>query len=447
MKTIAVDFGEGRGPVRPLHGVNNGPIGYGSLVDVSHHYRDLGVPYVRLHDPNWPHPREVDIPQVFPDPEADPDDPASYRFGPTDDYLRRIRETGAGIVYRLGVSIEHTPIKYYTHPPADFERWARVCAGIVRHYNHGWADGFEWGIRYWEIWNEPDIGDKMWSGTFEQYLELYQATAPVLKALDPDLKVGGYAAANPRSERVGQFLSYCRQHRLPLDFFSWHTYTDDPERLVQNAGRVREQLDAHGYSEAESHLNEWNYVGFDWGQIWQPGNEAMRRDAFEAQKNQPGASFCAAALIALQEASVDVACYYDGQPSALFCGLFDYYGVPTLTYRAFAWFRRALDCGEKVGVTLVEEDDANVRLYALAAFERERGAGAILLSHPGARAESVDVMLHGLPPGGSWGWRACRLEQAGPVEPQQFSRLSPEGQPLHVMLEPHAVVLIEVRGR
>jgi hypothetical protein len=37
------------------------------MLDNNHRYRELGVPYVRLHDTNWPHPREVDVPQVFPD--------------------------------------------------------------------------------------------------------------------------------------------------------------------------------------------------------------------------------------------------------------------------------------------------------------------------------------------------------------------------------------------
>jgi xylan 1,4-beta-xylosidase len=444
MRTIEVDFGKGRGPIRPLQGVNNGPIGYGSLVDVSHHYRALGVPYVRLHDPNWPHPREVDTPQVFPDPEADPDDPASYRFGPTDDYLQRILDTGAAIVYRLGVSIEHTPVKYYTHPPADFARWARVCAGIVRHYNHGWANGFRHGIRYWEIWNEPDIGDKMWSGTFEQYLELYRATAPVLKALDSELRVGGYAAANPRSERVGQFLSYCRQHRLPLDFFSWHTYTDDPERLAENARRVREQLDAQGFSQTESHLNEWNYVGFDWGQIWRPGNEEMRREAFELQKGRVGASFCAAALTVLQDASVDVCCYYDGQPSALFCGLFDYYGVPTLTYRAFAWFRQALDCGERAAVT---QGGKVPRLYALAAFDRERRAVVVLLSHPGDGELSLEIALRGLPPDRGWAWRVSPLPGDEAREPVRAPAEHAKTRRVRMTLGPHSVALVEVEVR
>ena len=82
--------------------------------------------------------------------------------------------------YRLGVTIEnHAWIKnYHAKPPRDFAKWARICEHIVRHYNEGWADGFKWNIKYWEIWNEPD-GNKptadgrpgpTWTGTNAQFL-------------------------------------------------------------------------------------------------------------------------------------------------------------------------------------------------------------------------------------------------------------------------------------
>jgi hypothetical protein len=41
--------------------VNNGPLCYGNVIDVTHSYKELAVPWVRIHDPNWPHPLEVDI--------------------------------------------------------------------------------------------------------------------------------------------------------------------------------------------------------------------------------------------------------------------------------------------------------------------------------------------------------------------------------------------------
>ncbi len=72
---ITVDFSKRLGVLKPLHGLNNGPINFGGMLNNSHRYRELGVPWVRLHDPNWPHPREVDVPQIFPDFDADPDDP------------------------------------------------------------------------------------------------------------------------------------------------------------------------------------------------------------------------------------------------------------------------------------------------------------------------------------------------------------------------------------
>ena len=61
----------------------------------------------------------------------------------------------------------------------------------MRHYNEGWAGGFHHGIRYWEIWNEPENRPAMWSGTDEQFLELYRVTAQTLREEFPGIKIGG----------------------------------------------------------------------------------------------------------------------------------------------------------------------------------------------------------------------------------------------------------------
>ena len=79
---------------------------------------------------------------------ADTESPASYRFLPTDDFLKSILATGSGVMYRLGESIEHTPRRYFVHKPADYDQWTKICLGIIRHYNEGWADGFHFNLRY-----------------------------------------------------------------------------------------------------------------------------------------------------------------------------------------------------------------------------------------------------------------------------------------------------------
>ncbi|HCD80812.1 MAG TPA: hypothetical protein DEQ65_00480, partial [Ruminococcaceae bacterium] len=96
----------------------------------------------------------VDVHRIFKNFNADENDPESYIFAPTDKYLKDITNAGTKVFYRLGASIEHD-FKYGTYPPASFEKWAKICEHIISHYNEGWAEGFNYNIEYWEIWNEP----------------------------------------------------------------------------------------------------------------------------------------------------------------------------------------------------------------------------------------------------------------------------------------------------
>lgn len=407
MRTITIDLSREAGVVKPLHGVNNGPLGYGSLVDVSHHFRGAGIPLVRLHDPNYPHPREIDIHTIFPDFSKDPADPASYDFAKSDYYIRTVIETGAKIVYRLGESIEHTPDKYYVYPPADYAKWAQICIGIIRHYNQGWANGFRYGIEYWEIWNEPDgAGPRMWNGTVEQYYDLYRVVAPILKGFDPSLKIGGYAAALVKviPDFFPNFMKMCAEEKLPLDFFSWHSYNDNPELVREISTFVRERLDSYGYTKTESHYNEWSFFDADWTAIFVPGNEHYRRDMFERGKGTQGASYSAAVLSLMQDLPIDAANYYDGQPSALFCGLFDYYGVPMKTYYAFQRFGELLRYEHRAHAACGEPG-----IYLCAAATTGEGGSALISNWRGVSGY-YDIALPGIGEG-EWVAEEYRIDR------------------------------------
>ena len=361
MRRILVDLEKKIGKIKPLHGVGNGPLHACGFWDWSDYYRELAIPFIRLSDQDYPNSRVIDIPQIFPDAGADPEDPACYDFERTDVYIQAIVDAGAKIIWRLGANIEHTQKKYYAHPPKDYARWAKVCIGVIKHYNQGWANGFRHDIRYWEIWNEPDLGPTWdvgcpggytWSGTFKQYADLYATAAKAIKAFDPALNVGGYAAAFPKGDLVPQFLAFCRESQVPLDFFSWHTYSNDPQVVAENARTVREQLDRHGYEKTESHLNEWNlkHEGF-----FAKGLEAVKKEHFERYKSEVGASFAASVFTLLQDASVDVANYYDTQPWSPWCGLFDMYGVPQKTFHAFKAFHMMLDYPDRVQAEVLDD--------------------------------------------------------------------------------------------
>ena len=164
------------------------------------------------------------------------------------------------------------------------------------HYDDGWAHGYRLGIRYWEIWNEPDLRP-FWAGTAPQYYALYAATARALKALHPWLEVGG-PALTTNNDLTGyreSLLAYIRANRLPLDFYSIHHYSDfteDPQDFARLGRSYRTLLDSYGFTHTSIQMTEWNY-----GLVDQPSS--MQRAAFAADS-----------LLAMQDSPISRAIYY-----------------------------------------------------------------------------------------------------------------------------------------
>lgn len=382
---ITVDFDQTIGAIKPLHGLDNGPVCYGNLVDVTEYYKEINTPYIRLHDTNWPHPREVDIFTIFPDFDKDEMDPNSYDFRATDDYLATCLATGAQIVYRLGVSIEHTPRKYHLDPPKDYKKWARICAGIIRHYNKGWADGFHHGIKYWEIWNEPDIiHDKspMWSGNDRQYFDLYEQTAFILKEEFPEILIGGPVCTGGDKEYVRNFLAHVKACGAPFDFFSWHTYGTHPERVIENAEIFDEILNEYGFTDVESQCNEYNLwikTPEGLGSVFEKGDQRGAELYSKAIKDERGCAFTAGVLMALQDKRCDVLTYYDGAPTSAW-SCFNQHGVPQKSFEAFRAFDKVYQLNNR---SQIDVEDPMRGIYVLAAggtCENGKKKGILLVS-------------------------------------------------------------------
>ena len=360
-RSLHVDAGKVTGTIRSFQGLNGPPsplmAGLPSLVQ---QYKDLRVNQVRTHDVMGP--TEIDsrfeqnngelawlIPDsaqragvvkagnasiIFPNWSADPEKPESYNFAPTDKVLAAIRASGAEIYYRVGRSWGAN-----IDPPADSDKFASVVKHIAMHYNQGWANGFHYDIRYWEFWNEPD--GLFWSGTPEQFYSLYEKTVRALKSVDPTLKVGGDGKAFAYDDgpfREG-LIDYCAAHKVPLDFYSWHTYADgsaDPYDAVRLAKQIRGLLDSHGFPQAESILSEWN----------------LTPDFTDAEKARlqgvDNAAFIGAVLSYFQDAPIDHAQFYRGD--AAWMGLFDLQGQYFKTAYTFQAMGRMLDTPQRLSV-------------------------------------------------------------------------------------------------
>ena len=361
---ILVDTSVALGPVKPVNGVGQPPM-VGSLDswDMMPYLKNAGIPYSRLHDVGGRLGQGlfVDIPNLFPDFEADETDPANYRFAFTDSLMKALTDNGVEPFFRLGVTIENwvyyrPPLPaVHTKPPRDFAKWGRICEHVIRHYTEGWADGFQMKVEYWEIWNEPE-GYCMFAAPFSEFLRLYGTVAPYLKSRFPHLKIGGYGScgfyAGVDDEFVETadlkpymkkwldcalvFLAAARDGGWPLDFFSYHSYAAPAEALrqVRYADRL---LDEYGFTrdKTERAFDEW-----------------LPEPSLEALGTARQAAAIASELIGLQHSPCDIACLYDAR-----CGVGSYSPLfnpltlkPHKAYYAFMAFNELRKRGTAVEI-------------------------------------------------------------------------------------------------
>ena len=377
MRTVTVDFSKECGKIKPMHAVNNGPLAP-TVRGTSNfeQYKAAKIPYARNHDASfysgYGGEHIVDVHRIFKNFDADENDPASYIFEPTDKYVKTTYDAGTKVFYRLGASIEHQ-YKYGTRVPKDSHKWARICEHIIRHYNEGWADGFEYGIEYWEIWNEPecrnaDGSNPCWQGTDEEFIDLYCIAAKHLKSCFPRLKIGGPAFCAPWTDCLmrGEFLKAVKESNTPLDFYSYHRYAKTPLGIAEAAADGKKILAEYGFDGVETILNEWNYIKGWLGDEW--------KYSLASEQGLKGSSFIAGSMALCQYTSLDMLMYYDARP----CGMNGMFmqGSPWITlkgYYPFVMFSHLYELGvaaEAVG------DDAILPVAAKGKSEK-----AVMLSY------------------------------------------------------------------
>ena len=366
---VTVDLNSPVGPVKPVNGVGQPPMqGLPKWGMLMHYLKEAGIPYARLHDVGGliGGGVYVDIPNVFPNFAADENDPASYDFAFTDALLRELTAHGVEPFYRLGVTIENFIRAGIPHrravPPPDFAKWARICEHVIRHYTEGWANGSRHKITYWEIWNEPDnhIAGKdnpLWDAPFSEYIRFYGVVAPYLKTKFPHLKIGGYgscgfyaavnasfvpgANSSPQYQHfvtcAKDFLSAARANSWPLDFFSFHSYSNPDEAIRQ-------------VKYADWILNEYGFTSDRTERIY---NEWLPYVAHESLGTAKQATGIATELIELQNGPCDVACIYDAR-----CGVGNYAPLfnpltykPHKAYYAYTAFNELRKRGTAVKTT------------------------------------------------------------------------------------------------
>ncbi|MBQ2255227.1 MAG: hypothetical protein IIW17_02250 [Clostridia bacterium] len=326
-RLITVDFASVTGRIKPLHGMCNGPLSPGT--DLGDLFTKMGVPCVRFADAGGKQSGlYVNVSSIFCDASADEYDPQNYRFAPTDTLLRAAAKSGARIVYRLGESDGGFGYSL----PQNAEKWARICVNIIRHYNDGWAEGMQLGLRDFEIWAKPDT---MQDVNNAAVFGFYEKVAHGIKSYNPDLQVGGMGFAD-YGVMAREFIKYCKKKQTPLDFVSICAYGTAPDSALAGASKLSAYLQKSDMAHLPVYVSEWNCYAED-GTWLSPADKQAR---YELLHSLPGAVFCASVLLKMQHIQgVESATYYDAQPElSPLCGICDRFGnvsKPAHAFRAF----------------------------------------------------------------------------------------------------------------
>ncbi len=157
-----------------------------------------------------------------------------------------------------------------SHP--ELTGWVALIEAFTRHLlaRYGADEVRQW---YFEVWNEPNLAG-FWEGADQKaYFELYTRTAQAIKAIAPQLRVGGPATAG--AAWVTEFLAHAKATRTPVDFITTHAYGVDsgfldehgqqdtwlsasPDAIVGDVRRVRAQIEASHLPGLPLFFTEWS---------------------------------------------------------------------------------------------------------------------------------------------------------------------------------------------
>lgn len=233
-----------------------------------------------------------------------------YTFGYVDKVFDFILDRGARPFVELGfmprelATVRETVFWWGAHcsPPKDMARWVELVTRTVEHWidRYGRAEVREWRF---EVWNEPNLVPHFWTGTKTEYFELYGQTVTAIKQLDPELKVGGPAtsvfvpddryrgevedrsamhetataadvdALDWRPVWIEDFIAWCAERDLPVDFISTHLYPTDfafdsdgegvhisryADATFDDLTLLQKLVAESAYPDAEIHITEWS---------------------------------------------------------------------------------------------------------------------------------------------------------------------------------------------
>jgi xylan 1,4-beta-xylosidase len=217
----------------------------------------LGIQYIRAHG------IFLDDPSVY---TEDAQGHAQYHWDKVDRIYDTLKQDGLKPFVELSFMPEALAAnpndrKIYQYrgissPPKDYVKWQALVSALAQHLidRYGRQEVETWPF---EVWNEPDLKlmPGFWSSSRDDYFHLYDYAAAGVKAVDPNLKIGGPVVAfttfqEPflRHVTTGNYATGAKN--TPLDFLDMHNY-------YLAASDYRPLLRRYGLPNVPVYFTEW----------------------------------------------------------------------------------------------------------------------------------------------------------------------------------------------
>jgi len=183
-----------------------------------------------------------------------------YHWDTLDKTIEAILATGAKPIMCLCMKpkVFFPKIDHELVHPTSYDDWDELIFRLVQHCNQD----RKFGIEYWEIGNEGDIGESggcPYKFKPDDYVVYYSHTAKAILKADPHAKVGGPALAGYQSPIGDALIEHAASGKSRLDFFSWHMYDNNPQRFRKSIKDIKAKLPKHSsLKNVETLLDEWN---------------------------------------------------------------------------------------------------------------------------------------------------------------------------------------------
>ena len=307
----------------------------------------------------------------------------TYDWTALDPYMDSLAATGAQVV--AAITIKPRPlypaIDQDIIMPNDVGEWQQLIEALVRRYSIERPI-----VTHWEIGNEMDIGEyggcPYRTGEPEAYNEYYRLTVEAILRAFPAAKVGGPVLAVYDHPLMEGLIKFCAETGVPLDFVSWHGYSDEPKYFTDGVKYAKGLLEKYFPGQKkETMLTEFSKWFHD----------ARVEDA---EADGLRSATVAATLLDMAEAGLDYSFYYHvwdqflaaeqfapffsdkGLDNMLtyWCktpcnfGLYDVCGQPRLIYHLYALLAKmggtacvATSTATDIRITGAVDDDGTVR--------------------------------------------------------------------------------------